>query len=189
MTCNTQIDLLNCPFCQRKPSKTHRFCMGFAGYGVSCKCGAETPKHLTDEDAYNWWNRRITVCEISQTDKKFKPGDHVRKKSGSEWQGYIVGEYSTDLTPEGYAVESETHKGSVQIYPAGALEMVPLESSKIIQEKCPRTKKRDCPICGKWLGWIDLSNPSRNPTDREWQSSVQQMQAEHDKLVIKDKQL
>lgn len=55
---------------------------------------------------------------------KFKKGDHVRKKSGSEWQGYIVGWYSTELTPEGYAVESNTHKGSVQIYPANALEFV-----------------------------------------------------------------
>jgi hypothetical protein len=28
------------------------------------------------------------------------------------------------LTIEGYAIESETHKGSVQIYPASALELV-----------------------------------------------------------------
>ena len=32
---------------------------------------------------------------------------------------------STKLTPEGYAVESESHKGSVQIYPATALELCP----------------------------------------------------------------
>lgn len=55
---------------------------------------------------------------------KFKLYQRVRKKSGSEWQGYVVGWYSTELTPEGYAVESETHKGSVQIYPAAALELV-----------------------------------------------------------------
>lgn len=55
---------------------------------------------------------------------KFKIGDRVKKKSGSEWQGYIVGWYSTELTPEGYAIESETHKGSVQIYPASALVLV-----------------------------------------------------------------
>ncbi len=54
---------------------------------------------------------------------KFKLGDRVRKVSGSEWQGIIVGTYSTTLTPEGYAVESENHKGSVQIYPAKALEV------------------------------------------------------------------
>jgi dihydrofolate reductase (trimethoprim resistance protein) len=55
---------------------------------------------------------------------RFKQGDRVKKKSGSEWKGYIVGWYSTELTKEGYAVESETHKGIVQIYPASALELV-----------------------------------------------------------------
>lgn len=51
-------------------------------------------------------------------------GVMVKKKSGSEWRGRIVGWYSTALTPEGYAVESEHHAGSVQIYPASALEKV-----------------------------------------------------------------
>jgi len=51
-------------------------------------------------------------------------GDRVRKKSGSHWQGLVVGWYSTTLTPEGYAVESESHPGSVQIYPASALELI-----------------------------------------------------------------
>lgn len=51
-------------------------------------------------------------------------GDRVRKKSGSYWQGSVVGWYSTKLTPEGYAVESEFHPGSVQIYPASALELI-----------------------------------------------------------------
>lgn len=53
---------------------------------------------------------------------KFQRGDLVQKKSGSQWSGRIVGEYATTLTPEGYAVESDTHAGSVQIYPAQALE-------------------------------------------------------------------
>jgi len=52
-------------------------------------------------------------------------GTRVRKKSGSEWQGRVVGFYSTDLTPEGYVVESEVHKRSCQLYPAKALELVP----------------------------------------------------------------
>jgi hypothetical protein len=56
---------------------------------------------------------------------KFQRGDRVRKTSGSSWQGEVVGEYSTALTPEGYAVESEREPGSVQIYPAKALELVP----------------------------------------------------------------
>lgn len=54
----------------------------------------------------------------------FRMGETVQKKSGSEWMGKIVGWYSTDLTPEGYAVESVFHTGSVQIYPAHALEKV-----------------------------------------------------------------
>ncbi len=55
---------------------------------------------------------------------KFKRGDTVRKIKGSQWHGTVVGTYSTSLTPEGYAVESSTEKGSVQIYPAAALEKV-----------------------------------------------------------------
>lgn len=61
---------------------------------------------------------------VKMTHKKFKFGDKVRKKSGSEWEGRVCGFYSTALTEEGYAVESSTHKGSVQIYPATALELI-----------------------------------------------------------------
>ena len=59
--------------------------------------------------------------ETSDTREKFKIGDRVTKRSGSSWTGHIVGTYSTTLTPEGYAVESENEPGSVQIYPAAAL--------------------------------------------------------------------
>lgn len=55
--------------------------------------------------------------------KKFKPGDLVHKTKGAQWKGRVVGFYSTTLTPEGYAVESSTEHGSVQIYPAAALEL------------------------------------------------------------------
>jgi len=54
---------------------------------------------------------------------KFYVGDFVRKVRGSQWRGRVVGWYSTELTPEGYAVESSTERGSVQIYPASALEL------------------------------------------------------------------
>lgn len=54
----------------------------------------------------------------------FRLGDIVRKKSGSEWQGKVVGFYSTKLTPQGVAVESSSHTGSVQIYPCHALEHI-----------------------------------------------------------------
>lgn len=52
---------------------------------------------------------------------KFELGDRVRKTKGSSWHGLIVGFYSTELTPIGYAVESEREPGSVQIYPESAL--------------------------------------------------------------------
>ena len=67
-----------------------------------------------------WFDARPQPCQF----EKFKHGDRVKKKSGSEWQGIVCGWYSTELTPEGYAVESESHKGSVQIYPVSALELV-----------------------------------------------------------------
>jgi dihydrofolate reductase (trimethoprim resistance protein) len=57
-----------------------------------------------------------------QTHQTFKHGDAVKKRSGSQWHGTICGWYSTTLSPEGYAVESFTETGSVQIYPAKALE-------------------------------------------------------------------
>jgi dihydrofolate reductase (trimethoprim resistance protein) len=56
------------------------------------------------------------------TGDKFKLGDLVRKTRGSQWHGRVVGFYSTNLTPIGYAVESSTERGSVQIYPESALE-------------------------------------------------------------------
>ncbi len=55
---------------------------------------------------------------------KFRMGDRVKKSTGSEWVGRVVGWYSTEQTPEGYAVESSAHRNSVQIYPVTALEAV-----------------------------------------------------------------
>lgn len=45
---------------------------------------------------------------------KYKVGDRVKKIKGSSWQGIIVGTYSTEMTPIGYAVESERAKSSSQ---------------------------------------------------------------------------
>lgn len=68
----------------------------------------------------------VSLAPIAQAapQGKFRMGDLVKKSSGSEWVGHVCGTYSTALTPEGYAVESEAHAGSVQIYPAKALEAV-----------------------------------------------------------------
>ncbi|OWV62531.1 hypothetical protein ATY75_11940 [Rhizobium sp. N122] len=63
----------------------------------------------------------IEKLRADNTDRKFKLGDRVSKKSGSSWNGRVVGFYSTELTPVGYCVESERETGSVQIYPEAAL--------------------------------------------------------------------
>lgn len=59
---------------------------------------------------------------MDTTDWKFKLGDLVYKVKGSEWGGRVVGFYSTEQTPRGYAVESSAYRGTVQIYPEAALE-------------------------------------------------------------------
>lgn len=78
---------------------------------------------------------------------KFKIGDRVRKTSGSNWEGVVVGTYSTTLTPEGYAVESDTEKGSVQIYPAKALEFAP-----------PKREWQEPVAFRKWLKRMEWSD-------------------------------
>jgi hypothetical protein len=55
---------------------------------------------------------------------KWELGQRLRKIRGSSWQGKVVGYYTTELTPIGYAIESEREPGSVQIYPESALEEV-----------------------------------------------------------------
>jgi hypothetical protein len=83
--------------------------------------------------------------------KKFKLGDYVAKKSGSQWSGRIVGEYSTELTPEGYAVESSTEHGSVQIYPAKALELAANHSERDLDIVIAPPQQQAEPV-----GWANL---------------------------------
>jgi len=64
---------------------------------------------------------QLAVIGPDAMERKFAIGDRVTKTKGSKWTGRVVGFYSTDLTPEGYAVESENEPGSVQIYPAAAI--------------------------------------------------------------------
>lgn len=61
--------------------------------------------------------------EFPPTHKTFQFGDLVQKRKGSSWRGRVVGWYSTELTPEGYCIESAYERGSVQIYPADALDL------------------------------------------------------------------
>lgn len=60
------------------------------------------------------WRPKGTVFDL---------GDRVFKVRGSNWEGHVVGFYSTSLTPIGYAIESENEKGSVQIYPESAIAL------------------------------------------------------------------
>lgn len=103
--------------------------------------------------------------EAASPSLKFKRGDRVTKVSGGCWTGLVVGNYSTKLTPEGYAVESENEPGSVQIYPEKALRLAPTpEQSSAVQSGTPLVYTI-CPHCNRenevpldGLGYSNCSN-------------------------------
>ena len=82
---------------------------------------------------------------------KFAVGDRVRKIKGSAWQGRVCGTYSSSLTPEGYAVESEREPGSVQIYPASALDFVEADSLSPASDGWTKWEGGECPVASKTL--------------------------------------
>lgn len=100
----------------------------------TCSCNTMTPelKHHAEACRYRIAAEALDLARplLTATPSyaegraagRFKVGDRVRKIKGSSWQGIVVGTYSTTLTPEGYAIESEREPGSVQIYPAAAIE-------------------------------------------------------------------
>ena len=69
--------------------------------------------------------KRCATAALSgaSSDARWPLGMMVHKIKGASWRGRIVGHYSTDLTPEGYCVESAHEPGSVQIYPRAALAL------------------------------------------------------------------
>lgn len=72
-------------------------------------------------DAYTRAEQQFRIDRLA----KLAPmGSRWRKRSGSEWAGWVVGYYSTTLTSEGLCIESDSHAGSVQIYPLKALERI-----------------------------------------------------------------
>lgn len=85
------------------------------GFRVECVCDLRLRLLCIDEAI-------AALSPASDARERWPLGTRVRKTKGSSWHGRIVGYYSTDLTPVGYAVESEREPGSVQIYPALALE-------------------------------------------------------------------
>lgn len=92
-----------------------------SAYGIGWDAGPGWQARLVDD----WRIKRTPPTHwhpLPQPPKAFCRKDSVRKKRGGQWRGKVVGHYVTGLTPEGYAVESEREPGSVQIYPASALE-------------------------------------------------------------------
>jgi len=69
-------------------------------------------------------HRPLTPAQAAGPVGKFSLGERVTKTKGSAWTGKVVGFYSTNLTPIGYAIESENEPGSVQIYPESALAAI-----------------------------------------------------------------
>lgn len=65
----------------------------------------------------------------------FKRDDHVRKTSGSWWEGRVVGFYATADNPDGVAVQLDKPNGPVQIYPAKALEHSPEPVDELALER------------------------------------------------------
>jgi hypothetical protein len=98
--------------------------MGGLSFGSGQSAEIRSDYHTMLLDLVDEVNGMLAAAPaLPVTSGAFKLCDHVRKTKGSQWSGRVVGTYNTELTPEGYAVESSTEKGSVQIYPASALEL------------------------------------------------------------------
>lgn len=101
--------------------------------------------------------------------RKFAIGDRVEKRKGSSWRGKVVGFYSTSLTPDGCAVESENEPGSVQIYPVEALQAWegPTATDKAVCPQCGYQRFRidkniaECISCGHKFEVILVISPPR----------------------------
>lgn len=104
------------PFAYADPSDLNRM----EKYGQACMTVWRDKQDCVSEPLF------LRAAPIAQTapQGKFRMGDLVKKSTGSEWEGRVVGWYRTEQTAEGYAVESSAHRNSVQIYPAKALEAV-----------------------------------------------------------------
>ena len=105
---------------------TRRQSMGIAKYGTTL---ADNPAGRLERLTHAYEEAPDLACylkwEIERTKRAgtFNLGDYVQKKSGAEFEGRIVGTYSTKLTAEGYCIESAYHTGTVQLYPVAALRL------------------------------------------------------------------
>lgn len=127
-----------------------RLRMAAARVGIHAGCDA--PEMMADEierlrsdtgyvtgfnDGYE--HAKKTSLMIMEENSAFAIGDLVRKKSGSWWEGRVVGFYSTEQTPDGVCVQLDKPMGPVQIYPSSALELVdqggaPEHGSEVLQQ-------------------------------------------------------
>lgn len=95
--------------------------------------------------------------------RKFSLGESVTKTKGSKWTGKVVGFYSTTLTPVGYAVESATEVGSVQIYPETALSAI---------HQGPEQHKHYCSFLGPVETCHVCNPPAPPPADKPGRSTL-----------------
>ena len=65
---------------------------------------------------------REVLARINSTPR----GTRVRKASGPQWEGVVVGHYSSSFTPDGLVIECtvEGAKGQVHVEPAKRMEVV-----------------------------------------------------------------
>ncbi len=110
-------------FAATRPAQTEQQPVMFANAKELAE-RSESP--CCDWSATDYCTVPLYAATVAQTAPlgKFRMGDLVKKSTGSEWVGRVVGWYSTEQTKEGYAVESSAHRNSVQIYPVTALEAV-----------------------------------------------------------------
>lgn len=81
---------------------------------------------------------RAFIKKQNNNEGQYRLGEFVRKKGDKgQWHGNIVGFYSTDCTPYGYAIESVYEANSVQIYPESALEPWEPDTITIAREDVP----------------------------------------------------
>lgn len=88
----------------------------------SGRYGQEIPPFMEVEEGPLYAAPPAPAVVVKADGQKFQMGNIVRKKNGSWWEGRVVGFYSTEQTPDGYAVQIDKPNGPVQIYPGSALE-------------------------------------------------------------------
>lgn len=91
-------ELKPCPFCGGEADKIPRFNMGYVGDDIKCSCGAETPKHLADDAAVEWWNNRPYENKIKDDAVRealqYEPKWRVY---GAEAQLHAIDEYADKI--------------------------------------------------------------------------------------------